>query len=328
MSASIGAPDSHAQIQGRTSIGFLGPRGTFSEAALRSMEVSQNADLVEYATVGQALSAVRAGDITMALVPIENSSEGTVSVTLDELAMGGSLCILDEQAHPVEFALMARPGTSLAQIQQIATHPAAEAQSRGWLANNLPGVTVIPATSTAAAASGLAEGAPYDAAIAPALAAEYYGLTVVAPSIGDADAAVTRFVLVSKPTPPPPPSGSDKTTLVLFMRADHTGALLEILTELSVRGVNLTRIESRPTKKALGDYFFVVDAEGHVADERLGQAMTGLRRVCAAVRYLGSYPRHDGRESSVRTGTSDGDFVAADQWLQRVRLTGHSDNVS
>lgn len=306
-------------------IAYLGPRGTFTEAALRAMPVSAGAELVPHPSVLSALTAVRKGEAALALVPIENSSEGTVSVTLDELASGDALCIVDEYAHPVQFALMARRGVTLDAVRRIATHPAAEAQCRRWLHEHLPEAVVIPALSTAAAAAGLVDESGYDAAIAPALAAEHYALDLLADDIGDHDYAATRFVLVSRPAPPPAPTGSDKTTLVLFMRADHAGALLEILTEFAVRGVNLTRIESRPTKRALGDYFFVVDAEGHVADERLGQAMTGLHRVCAAVRYLGSYPRHDGQEPAVKQGTADADFQSADEWLRRVRTEGLAD---
>lgn len=306
-------------------IGFLGPRGTFSELALRRMPVSGGADLREFATVPDALDAVRQGDIDLALVPIENSSEGTVSVTIDELATGAPLCIVDEIALPVRFALMARPGTAMDAVTRVATHPAAEAQTRGWVRQHLPDTTVIPASSTASAAAGLTSDAPYDAAIAPEIAAEHYGLEVLADDIGDVDSASTRFVLVSRPVAPPPPTGSDKTTLVLYMREDQAGALLEILTELAVRGVNLTRIESRPTKEALGRYFFVVDAEGHVMEARVGQAMTGLHRVCGSVRYLGSYPRHDGLEPQTSAWTENSEFEAADAWLAKVRDTGRSD---
>jgi len=303
-------------------IGFLGPRGTFSEAALRAMSVSEGAELIPVSSVTQALAAVRSGELPMALVPIENSSEGQVSTTLDELAMGEPLCIVDEYAHPVQFALLARPGTSLADVRRVATHPAAEAQCRLWMHANLVGHTVIPATSTAGAAAALSDDAAFDAAIAPAIAAEYYGLEVLADDIGDSSRGTTRFVLVTQPGPPPAPSGSDKTSLVLFMRENHSGALLEILTELAVRGVNLTRIESRPTKRALGDYFFVVDAEGHVLDARLGEAMTGLHRVCSAIRYLGSYPRHDGAAPQTKAWTENTEFLAANEWLERVRATG------
>ena len=142
--------------------------------------------------------------------------------------------------------------------------------------------------------------ATYDAALAPSIAAEVYGLEVLADDVADNDEAWTRFVLISRPGAVPAPTGADKSTLFLYMREDHPGALLEILTEFSVRGVNLTRIESRPTRKALGDYYFSVDCEGHVADARVGEALAGLHRICAQVRFLGSYPRHDGKAPLVR----------------------------
>ncbi len=299
---------------------YLGPRGTFSEAALRSMAQSRDAMIEPYESVNAALGAVRSMKATGALVPIENSVEGSVSATLDELAHGEPLVIVDEYALPVTFALMARPGTALGDIRRIATHPHALAQCRVWVAANLPGAHGIPALSTAHAAMSLNEDPPpYDAAIAPAIAAEHYGLEVLASDIGDNDDASTRFVLVSRPGTTPEPTTADKTTLTLYMREDHPGALLEILTEFSVRGVNLTRIESRPTKRALGDYYFSVDCEGHVDDARVGEALMGLRRVCADVRFLGSYPRHDGKEPHLRAGVTDSDFAEAQAWLARVR---------
>jgi prephenate dehydratase len=180
-------------------------------------------------------------------------------------------------------------------------------------------VRIIPAQSTAGAAALLREGAPYEAAVAPLLAAERYGLDVLAENIGDIDDAATRFVLVRKPGTLPAPSGADKTTLTLFMRLDQPGALMAILNEFAVRGVNMTRIESRPTRKALGDYYFSVDVEGHVADARVAEALMGLHRVCLDVRFLGSYPRHDGKQPVLRDGVTDADFSDAQQWLDKLK---------
>ncbi len=309
------------EVEGRRRIAFLGPRGSFTEMALLARPEARSADLVAAASVPAALSAVRAGEVAAAMVPMENSVEGSVAVTLDDLASGEPLVIVAEHVIPIRFALMARPGTRLQDVRVIATHPHGEAQCRGWVREHLPEAVVVAALSNAAAAAGLAPDVAepaHDAAIAHASAAEHYGLDVLADDIGEAEAA-TRFVLVSRPVPAPRPTGADKTTLALYMRADHSGALMEILTELAVRGINLTRIESRPTKVAMGHYFFVVDAEGHVDDERLGEALMGLRRVCAQVRYLGSYARHDGVAPEVRRGTSDADFVDASAWLARVR---------
>jgi prephenate dehydratase len=133
------------------------------------------------------------------------------------------------------------------------------------------------------------------------------------------EGAVTRFVLVERPDRPTEPTGADRTTVVAYIVDDHPGALLEILQEFAVRGVNLTRIESRPTGDGLGHYFFSMDAEGHVADARVGEALMGLRRVCAAVRFLGSYPRADGVRPTLRRGTSDSEFENASAWLARAR---------
>lgn len=306
-------------------IGFLGPRGTFTEAALKMLPASQDAQLVPLATVTAVLDAVRLGEVDAALVPLENSVEGSVSQTLDELASGQPLVIVDEVTLQVRFSLMARPGTKLEDIRMVTTHPHAHAQCRGWLATAIPDARVVPALSTAAAAEEVADPASrFDAAIAAHIAAEHYGLDVLAEDIGDNGHAKTRFVLVSKPVAPPAPTGADRTTLVLFMRENHSGALLEILTELSVRGVNLTRLESRPTQKQLGDYYFSVDCEGHVNESRVGEALRGLHRICAEVRYLGSYPRHDGVVPNLQAGVSDSDFADANEWITQIRKSGRS----
>lgn len=303
-----------------TRIAYLGPAGSFCGAAAVELTRGHDVELVPATSVQAALDAARSGDCASALVPIENSVEGSVSVTLDELASGKRLVIVDEVVIPVRFALLARPGTTLADITRVATHPHAQAQVREWLAANLPDAQVIPAMSTAAAAESLtAPDAPFDAAVAQVLAAEIYGLDVLADDIQDNDDATTRFVLVRLPGAIPAPTGADKTTLSLFMRQDEPGALMAILTEFSVRGVNLTRIESRPTKKALGDYFFSVDVEGHVLDARVSEALMGLHRICLDVRFLGSYPRHDGREAVLRPGVTDADFAEAQAWLDRLK---------
>lgn len=308
-------------------IGYLGPRGTFTEAALVGMTGGEEVGIeaVPYPTVVAVLDAVRAGEVERGVVPIENSLEGPVTTTLDALAHHDDpLVIVGEYALPVRFALMARKGTQIADIEKLATMPIAAAQCRQWLDQNIPNVQVIAASSTASAAKKLGEDPEvgYQAAISPEVAAKHYELDVLANGIGDDVEASTRFVLVSKPVKPPVQTGADKTTLMLFMREDHSGALLEILTELAVRGVNLTRIESRPTRKQLGDYYFSIDTEGHVEDARVAQALTGLRRVCSEVRYLGSYPRHDGKESTVAHGASDEDFDSADTWIQSIRQRG------
>jgi len=301
-------------------IAYLGPEGSFCGAAAAELTADRDVELVPSASVQTALDAARASEVDGALVPIENSVEGSVSVTLDELANGQRLVIVDEVVIPVRFSLLTRPGTKPGDVMRIATHPHAQAQARRWLAEHYPQAHVIPAMSTAAAAEALTDpDAPIDAAVSQRTAAEIYGLDVLAEDIQDTDDATTRFVLVRLPGDIPAPTGADKTTLSLYMRLDEPGALLAILTEFAVRGVNMTRIESRPTRKAMGDYFFSVDVEGHVADARVSEALMGLHRICLDVRFLGSYPRHDGKEPVLREGVTDANFAEARKWLDQLK---------
>lgn len=299
---------------------YLGPEGTFTEAALRSLPAAARAELQPCGSVGLALDAVRTGAADGAVVPLENSVEGAVAATLDELSTGEPLMITREVHVDVQFALLAKPGTPVATIRRVATHPHAAAQCRRWLAAHLPDAEVLLESSTAHAAARVAvPDSPYDAAIAAPIAATTYRLATLASAIADRAGAVTRFVLVSRPGPPPPPTGADKTSLVAFIRDNHPGALLELLEQFAVRGVDLTRIESRPAGSELGRYCFSIDAEGHVADARVGEALMGLRRTCADVRFLGSYPRADQVVTSVARGTADADFADAAAWLNRLR---------
>jgi prephenate dehydratase len=299
--------------------GYFGPIGTFTHQALLTLPALPD-EPAPYATVGLALQAVRDGDVAAALVPIENSVEGGVSATLDNLTYGEPLRITREVLLPVQFTLFARNGTQIQDVRRVLTHPHAAAQCRDWLANNLPQAMITEGGSTAAAAAEVADpDSRFDAAICAQVAGELHGLTSLATGIADNPDAVTRFVLVSRPVPVGPATGADKTTMVLFMRDDHPGALLEILEQFASRGVNLCRIESRPTKKSLGDYCFSVDAEGHIDDARMAEAMMGLHRVCRDVVFLGSYPRADLTESIIRRGTSNEEYAAAETWLQELR---------
>lgn len=305
-------------------IAYLGPSGSFAQAALHASNVYRTGgvEAIPAKSVLHALDAVREGEVSAALVPIENSVEGSVTITLDELASGKRLVITNEVVLPVQFALLVRPGTKLADIRTIGTHPHAQAQVRNWLNANLPDADVIPAMSTSAAAAALVgPNPPFDAAIGQSINSEIYGLEILADQIGDSADAHTRFVIVELPGELPAPTGADKTTLSIFQRSNHPGGLLEILTEFSVRGINLTRLESRPTKKTLGDYYFSLDFEGHVNDLRVEEALMGLHRVCLDIRFLGSYPRHDGREPVLRTGVTDADFETAQAWLDKLKGT-------
>jgi prephenate dehydratase len=297
---------------------YLGPQGTFCEAALRTMPSADRVDHLPCVSVSDALDAVRAGEAAGAVVPLENSVEGSVAETLDGLAGGEPLHIVREVLLPVTFVLLVRPGTSLDDVRTVTTMPHAEAQVRGWLREHLPTAKFVAASSTADGARAVAAG-EYDAAVAAPIAGERYRLTALAQNIADNAGAVTRFVLVRRPAAPPPPSPADRTTVIAFIRDDHPGALLELLTEFAVRGVNLTRIESRPTGVVLGRYYFSIDAEGHIATARVAETLAALRRVCADVRFLGSYPRADGIAATQRPGTADEDFTDAHAWVESLR---------
>jgi prephenate dehydratase len=299
---------------------YLGPQGTFAEAALHSLPAAAQGVHLPQPTVPAALTAVREGAADAAVVPFENSVEGSVASTLDELANGEPLQITAEIYLSVSFALLVRDGTT--EIKTVATHPHAEAQCRRWLRERLPAAEVVLVGSTSAGAAGVAAG-EYDAAISAPIAAQTYGLVALHTELADNPGAVTRFVLLSRPGPPPQRTGRDRTSLVAYIRDSHPGALLEVLTEFAVRGVNLTRIESRPTKQRMGRYCFSLDCDGHLDDARVGDALAALHRVCADVRYLGSYPRADGDDPEpVRTGVADADFEAAATWLAAVRRPG------
>jgi len=298
---------------------YLGPEGTFAEAALRTIPAAERGTALPQRTVHAAIEAVRTGEAEAAVVPLENSVEGSVASTLDELATGDPLQITREVLLPVVFSLLVRPGTGADAVKTVATHPHAEAQTRGWLRSHLPDADVVFTGSTAGAAMAVAAG-EFDAAVAAPIAGARARLAALAADIADTPGAVTRFVLLSRPGPAPPRTGSDKTSLVAFIRDDRTGALLEVLTEFAVRGVNLTRIESRPTGERLGRYCFSVDCEGHVADARVGDALAALYRICADVRYLGSYPRSGpAAPPALPAGRDDAAFASAAAWLRRLR---------
>src|SRR3954452_3403566 len=297
---------------------YLGPEGTFAEAALSRVVGTSEGRRDPQPSVAAALAAVRSGEADAALVPMENSVEGSVPATMDGLAYGDPLVITREVFLPVSMTLVARPGTALTDVRSVASHPHAIAQSSRWLADHFPGVTPLPTTSTAVAARAVAEGR-FDAAVCAPIAAEHYGLATLVEDIADHPGAVTRFVLVERPGTLPEPTGNDKTSLVAVV-GDRTGALLELLREFAVRGISLTRIESRPTRERLGVYSFSLDCEGHVLDPRVGEALAALHRVCDDVRFLGSYPRADGRENrAVPVTARDEDFADAEGWLARVR---------
>lgn len=308
-------------------IAFLGPEGTFTEQAVWQVAPA-GSELLPLASVGQALEAVRQRRADRAVVPIENSIEGGVNATIDALSSDGSLVIVSEMLVPVNFVLAARPGTRKEDIQFIGTHPHAWAQCRNWVDATLPGTVHVPTTSTAAAPQllgtlppGQVE-SPFQAVLSNRISAERYGLEILFEDVADNPGAVTRFIMVSLPGPIPPRTGADKTTIQVRLPHDQSGALLRMLEQFSVRGVNLSRIESRPSGSALGSYAFSIDIEGHVWEERIRAALIGLHRTCPEVKFLGSYPRVDGVRNEVREGTRDEDFEDARAWLGDILTVG------
>lgn len=300
---------------------YLGPEGTFTEAALRTIPAAERGLRTAARSVPEALEAVRSGEADAALVPLENSVGGAVPVTLDELITGSPLMITREVLLPVEFMLAARALTPLAEIRTIVAHPQASAQCRHWLRANVPDAVVVDVLSNAAAAVSAAAG-EYDAALCAPIGVSRHDLTVLAEKVADRAEAVTRFALLTRPGPPAVPTGDDVTSLAVSIRHDQVGALLAVLTELAVRGVNLSRIESRPTGEQLGTYVFFLDCTGHVAEARLGEALQGLRRICAEVRFLGSYPRHRLQPEPpvpAPPGLTDADFADSAAWLESLR---------
>ncbi|MGW1890377.1 prephenate dehydratase [Streptomyces sp. NPDC002004] len=300
---------------------YLGPEGTFTEVALRTLPESATRELVPMVSVPAALDAVRAGEAEAAFVPIENSVEGGITTTIDELVAGEPLMIYREVLLSITFALLVRPGTKLSDIKTVTAHPAAQPQVRNWLKTHLPDVHWESAASNADGARLVQEGR-YDAAFAGEFAAARYGLEPLVTGIHDAENAQTRFVLVGRPARPAAQTGADKTSVVIWQRDDHPGALLELLQEFAGRGVNLMLLQSRPTGEGIGNYCFAIDAEGHIADRRVAEALMGLKRRCLRVRFLGSYPRADIRPEDVRAlrpGTTDSDFSEASDWLARCQ---------
>ena len=301
-------------------IAYLGPEGTFTEAALLKMTA---AGVVPSAgelqpepaeSTPAALEAVRSGAAEFACVPIENSIEGSVLPTLDSLAGGPPLQIYAELTLEVSFSIVVRPGVVPEQVHSVAAFPVAAAQVRRWLAAHLPGAEVVPANSNAAAALDVVAGRA-DAGVSTALAAQRYGLSELAGDVVDEPNARTRFVLVGRPGPPPGRTGADRTSVVL--RIDSApGALVSAMNEFGIRDIDLTRIESRPTRTGLGTYVFFLDCVGHIDDSAVAEALKALYRRCADVRYLGSWP------TGAAAGAVPPQLDDADRWLTRLRNGG------
>lgn len=304
---------------------YLGPAGTFTELALKQVAAAQGKPWRAVNNVGEALDDVVTGRSTAAVIAIENSIDGGVAATQDALATVPGLRIIGEYLVPVGFVLVARPGTTLAQVRTIAAHPVAYAQCRGWLDKNLPEHSYVPAGSNVQAAAQLAEtdasGAPAsvaDAAIAPPTIVDHHPLDVLAENIIDNPHAVTRFALVSRNRAIAPRTGADKTSLIVELPSDAPGSLVEMLEQFSTRGVNMSLLESRPIGDALGRHRFIIDLEGHITEERIADAVLGLYRFTPRVIFLGSYPKADRQPVDFDPRYADEVFVEARDWLREL----------
>ena len=300
-------------------IAYLGPAGTFTEMAAKQLPHAGQAELVPVASVTDAIDQVLQGSADRAVVPIENSIEGGVSATSDALASMLGVQIFGEYLVPVRFDLMAKPGKNLSEVREVLTHPVAYAQSRKWLEQNLGEHAHIPAASTAAAAKAMANGSNADAVIAATAAASLYGLEILASDIGENKEAQTRFIELGKKGKPGAKTGHDKTSVVVELPDDRPGGLLEMLEQFAARGVNLSRIESRPVGDRFGRYRFNIDAEGHIEDEAIAESLMGLHRFSPKVIFLGSYPRADKNESVHLGNNENSDYEAAQRWLDGLR---------
>lgn len=300
-------------------IAYLGPEGTFTEAALLQItaaglipdEGAGEVRRVPFDSTAAALDTVREGGAEYACVPVENSIDGSVTPTLDSLAIGSPLQVFAETTLDVAFTIVVKPGRTAADVRTLAAFSVAAAQVRHWVATHLPDPELRPAYSNADAARQVAEGQA-DAAVTSPLAATHWGLAALADGVVDEPTARTRFLLVGPPAPPPARTGADRTSVVL--RIDNEpGALLGALTEFGIRGIDLTRIESRPTRTALGTYVFFADCVGHIDDDAVAEALKALHRRCADVRFLGSWPT--GSPAGVLPPPAD----EAARWLARLR---------
>lgn len=295
-------------------IAYMGPSGTFTEMALVEFESSGAFDgpveRIAAPSQGAALDLVRSGDAVGAVVPIESSVEGSIAATLDSLAVGPRLQIIGETELEVSFTILARPGTRLSEVNVVAAYPVAAAQVRLWLQRTLPDAQIYPSGSNAAAAEDVVAGHA-DAAVSTVLAGERLGLAALATGVADYDQAITRFVLVTAPRIAPAPTGTDRTSVV-FELPNEPGSLMRAFAEFSTRGIDLTRIESRPTRTGMGTYRFYLDCVGHIDDIAVAEALKALHRT-AQVRFLGSWP------AVTATGTPPPSDEEPALWLTRLR---------
>ena len=272
-------------------IAFLGPIGTYTDEA--SYLYAPRAERVPFASLGLVTSALEEGNVDEAVVPIENSLGGTVIEVVDFLIASEKSQIKGEFLLPIDHCLITRPGVKLSDIRVVVSKQEALTQCRQFLARELRFAEQVPATSTALAVVDLKEADDRTAAIGPRRAAELAGLPVLAHGIQDRKNNVTRFAVLASSSMPP--SGSDKTTIAFdFDKPDAPGLVYGAMRPFADRGINLTKIESRPTGTGMGNYIFLLDLEGHIDEPHVQQAITELQGHTSTFKVLGAYPRAEG----------------------------------
>jgi len=299
-------------------VAYLGPPGTFSEEALLGEPDLAAGRLEPMASFPAVLAAVSAGEVDLGFVAVENSIEGTVRLVLDGLVFEHDLLIQREVELSVRQNLIGPAGTDLDQVKRVVSIPMALGQCQRFFTSRLPDVELVASNSTSEAVEAVAaDRTPGTVALGSALAARLYGLEVVATGIDDHPENVTRFVVVARHGVPAP-TGHDKTSIVCFQDDDHPGSLHGILGQFTARNINLTRLESRPTKASLGNYCFIIDLEGHIADEVVADCLRDLRATLTNVKFLGSYPAAGDDGPTIRRD-AEASWRAADEWVASLR---------
>lgn len=321
--ASPGAPAATA-----LRIGFLGPEGTFTEEALFSEPDYALADITPMTSLSEVLEAVESGRLDLGFVPLENAIEGTVRDIIDSLVFEFDLRIQREVVLDIHLHLMALPGTTVSEVERVASMPMATAQCRRYLADRLPEAELLATNSTAEAARLVGEHDPAmsarpTAAIAPRLAATLYGLDILVEDVEDHPENQTRFVSVAR-AGIPAPTGHDRTSIACFQRSDHPGSLYGILGQFAARNINLTKLESRPTKRALGEYCFIIDFDGHIADALVSDCLRDLHAELAGVKFLGSYPAAGPKGPALRRAAETSGREAI-KWVEQLHTEIRAD---
>ncbi len=294
-------------------VAFLGPHGTFCEEAALSQPDLASCELLPMRSIAEVFEAVDSGDCALGVVPLENTIEGSVALTLDMLVFDSEAMIHREIDHNISLCLAGKPGTDLDAARTIISHPHALAQCRSYIDEKLPKAITKASDSTASAAHTISETTELTAvAICPTEAAKKYGLEILDMHIQDRDVNQTRFIVIGKGIPAP--TGNDKTSIVAFQRANRPGSLVAILSEFAQRGIDFTKLESRPTKEGLGQYCFLMDFVGHIAQDEIADCLSHIRKEQADIKFLGSFAVAGDTNTKTQTVNSK-EWKETDQWL-------------